>query len=51
MNSDQKVIGIMLIGMGLLLAIPYIPKFVIFILGIYLIILGIRLLKTDWSKR
>jgi hypothetical protein len=52
MNStNQKVIGIVLICFGLLLAVPFIPKIVIFCLGAYLILLGIKMVKGDWFDR
>jgi threonine/homoserine/homoserine lactone efflux protein len=51
MMNNQKFIGAILIILGLLLTAPFLPKVLIFLLGIYIIFLGIRLLKTDMFNR
>jgi flagellar biosynthesis component FlhA len=44
---NRNVFGIVLICLGLLLAVPFIPKIIIFFLGMYLIFLGIRVIKQN----
>ncbi len=42
---NKNLLGMALLCLGLLILIPYIPKFLIFVLGLYLVYLGIKLLQ------
>jgi len=42
--NTKNILGVALVCLGLLLIAPYIPKFLIFFLGIYFIYIGVRLL-------
>jgi hypothetical protein len=43
---NKNLLGLALLCLGLLLLIPYISRFLIFVLGFYLVYLGIKLLKN-----
>lgn len=48
---SQKVTGVILIGIGILLIAPVVPlKIVLIILGFYFVILGLRILRGDSSS-
>jgi hypothetical protein len=42
---SKNIIGIVLICLGILILFPAIPRFLIFLLGVYLVYLGIKLIK------
>jgi threonine/homoserine/homoserine lactone efflux protein len=44
---SKNLLGLVLLCLGLLILLPYIPKFFIFLLGAYLVYLGIKLLKPS----